>query len=414
MGAWRRSALPFGAIATFAAISFLLLSFKGEVLDIKALVLGGGTIIILFVQYLALPHYFGRVDKTLMICTNMLAVIGLVVLYRLESMTGIRQFLWFIIGLSAMIAAIIIVSKMDSPEGGLWIFIGGGLLFLLVALIFGEVIGGAQNWIVFEKIGLSIQPSEFTKVALVLGLASVFREKRRFLSYMPAFLFVILCIIILVLLKDLGAALLYFCVFMVMMFAATSSILWSIAGFGAFTGAAYIAYELFNHVRVRVHVWINPWATANSGGYQIIHGLIAIVSGGMFGSGLGLGSPRYVPAYATDYVFASICEEMGILMGFLIIGFFILLTYRGFKIASNAENSFFSLLALGCTATITFQAIIILAGVIKMIPLTGITLPLISYGGSSMIVTMTLIGILQAISIRNSRFIQNTEKVKRL
>ena len=251
--------------------------------------------------------------------------------------------------------------------------------------------------------GVNFQPSEFVKIALVLAVASVFREKRRQLAYLPAYIFVMLSIVLLVLLKDLGAALLYFFVFMVMMYAATGSLALSFAGLATFSGAAVIAYKLFDHVKVRVQVWINPWATADTGGYQIIHGLIAIVSGGAFGSGLGLGSPRYVPAYTTDYVFSSICEEMGVIMGFLIIAFFVFITVRGIKIAKSAENSFFSLLALGCTATIAFQTFIILGGVIKLIPLTGITLPFVSYGGSSMIVTLVLIGILQAIAVRNAR-----------
>ena len=403
MAAWRRSALPFGAIATFAAISFMLLSIRAEKMDIAAILIGAGLIVLLFAQYYALPHYLGRVDKPLMICVNMLAVIGLAVLYRLEPMTGIKQFMWFFIGLLAMVAAIIFVKRMDSPEGGLWAFIIGGLALLVLALLFGNVVGGAQNWIKFESLGVNFQPSEFTKIALVLAVASVFREKRRQLAYLPAYIFVMLSIVILVLLKDLGAALLYFLVFLVMMYAATGSLLLTFTGIAAFSGAAVIAYNMFDHVRVRVQVWINPWATADTGGYQIIHGLIAIVSGGAFGSGLGLGSPRYVPAYTTDYVFSSICEEMGVIMGFLVIAFFVFITIRGIKIAKNAENSFFSLLALGCTATIAFQTFIILGGVIKLIPLTGITLPFVSYGGSSMIVTLVLVGILQAIAVRSSK-----------
>ncbi len=403
MAAWRRSALPFGAIATFAAISFILLSIRTEEFDVVSVLIGAGIIVLLFAQYYAVPHYLGRVDKPLMICVNMLAVIGLVVLYRLETMTGIKQFMWYFVGLVAMIATIITVNKMEAPEGGIWFFMGVGLGLLVLSLLFGEVIGGAQNWIQLESLGVNFQPSEFVKIALVLAVASVFREKRRQLAYLPAYIFVMLCIVILVLLKDLGAALLYFFVFMVMMYAATGSKIMSFLGIGAFSGASVVAYNIFDHVRVRVQVWINPWATADTGGYQIIHGLIAIVSGGAFGSGLGLGSPRFVPAYTTDYVFSSICEEMGILMGLLMIALYIFITLRGIIIAKNAENSFFSLLALGCTANIAFQTFIILGGVIKFIPLTGITLPLVSYGGSSMIVTMIFVGILQAIALRNSR-----------
>jgi len=409
MSAWRRSVLPFGAIATFASISFLLLSIRSEEFDIVAILIAAGILVLLFAQYYAIPHFLGRVDKPLMICVNMLAIIGLVVLYRLEPMIGIKQFMWFFVGLVGMIAAILIVNKMDAPEGGLWVFIGGGVTLLVLSLLFGNIVGGAQNWIQFESLGVNFQPSEFVKIALVLATASVFREKRRQLAYAPAYIFVMVCIVILVLMKDLGAALLYFSVFMVMMYAGTSSVFLSFVGIAAFSGASVIAYKLFDHVKVRVQVWINPWATADTGGYQIIHGLIAIVSGGAFGSGLGLGSPRYVPAYTTDYVFSSICEEMGILMGLLVIAFFVFVTIRGIKIAKNAENSFFSLLALGCTATIAFQTFIILGGVIKFIPLTGITLPLVSYGGSSMIVTMILIGILQAIAVRNSKLVDKNE-----
>ena len=177
MAAWRRSALPFGAIATFAAISFILLSIRTEEFDIVSVLIGGGIIVLLFAQYYAVPHYLGRVDKPLMICVNMLAVIGLVVLYRLEAMTGIKQFMWYFIGLAAMTATIITVNKMEAPEGGIWFFMGIGLGLLVLSLLFGEVIGGAQNWIQLESLGVNFQPSEFVKIALVLAVASVFREK---------------------------------------------------------------------------------------------------------------------------------------------------------------------------------------------------------------------------------------------
>ena len=137
MAAWRRSALPFGAIATFAAISFMLLSIRDEKLDIVAILIGVGIIVLLFAQYYAIPHFLGRVDRSLMISVNMLAVIGLAVLYRLEPMTGIKQFMWFFIGLLSMVAAIILVTRMDAPEGGLWFFIIGGLTLLVLALLFG-------------------------------------------------------------------------------------------------------------------------------------------------------------------------------------------------------------------------------------------------------------------------------------
>ena len=209
MLAWKRSSLPFGAIALFAAITFMMLSIRYETLDITALFIGVGIIVLLFIQYYVFPNIFGKIDQPLIICVNILAVIGLSVLYRLEPIIGIKQFMWFFVGLVAMIGTIIVVKKMVTPEKGLWFFIGGGLLMLLLALIFGNVVGGAQNWIRFEKIGINLQPSEFVKVALVFACAAVFREKRRYFAYMPAFIFAIVSIIILVFIKDLGAALLY-------------------------------------------------------------------------------------------------------------------------------------------------------------------------------------------------------------
>lgn len=400
-GALRRSVLPFGGVILFIAMSFSLLAFRNEQVDIEALSVGIILVAMVLAQYVFVPLLFNKVDKALLISVNMLAAIGLVMLYRLEPSSGVKQMVWYGVGLVAMVVITAVVRRMDAPEGGVWLFAGVGVGLLLLSIIFGSVIGGAQNWIKLKSIGVSIQPSEFTKVFLVLALASIFREKRRFLGYMPALIFTGICLVLLVLSKDLGAALLYFFVFLVMMYCATSSVLWTGVALGAFSGAAVVSYHLFDHVRLRVAVWQNPWAVPNAGGYQIVQGLTAIVSGGPVGSGLGLGSPRWVPAYQTDYVFSSICEEMGIFMGVLVIAFYIYIVIRGLRIASNAENKFFSLLALGCTVSLGIQAFIILGGVLKMIPLTGITLPFISYGGSSMLVSMIFIGILQAVAVRN-------------
>ena len=172
---------------------------------------------------------------------------------------------------------------------------------------------------------------------------------------------------------------------------------------GALAVGGVVSYHIFDHVKTRVSVWQNPWSQANDGGYQIVQGLMAIVSGGMFGTGLGLGSPKSIPAYRTDYIFAVVCEEMGVLAGILLIGFYVMLVVRGAIIARRAVNAYHALLALGSTVLIALQSFIIIGGVIKLIPLTGITLPLVSYGGSSMVATFMLIGILQAVSEASGR-----------
>ena len=161
---------------------------------------------------------------------------------------------------------------------------------------------------------------------------------------------------------------------------------------------AFLSYYLFAHVRVRVETWIDPWKYVDNKGYQITQSLFAIASGGFFGTGVGLGHPDFIPEVHTDFIFSAICEEMGLLTGIAIIMLFLVLVYRGFKIGFNQQNKFFRIVAFGISAMFGFQAFIIFGGVTKLIPLTGITLPFISYGGSSMISSFIALGILQVAS----------------
>jgi cell division protein FtsW (lipid II flippase) len=204
--------------------------------------------------------------------------------------------------------------------------------------------------------------------------------------------------------KDLGAAMLIALTCLIMYFAATGNLGVTLAGLGMGALGAILSYRFFDHVKLRVEVWQNPWITYDSSGYQIVQGLMAIASGGLFGSGLGLGSAKVIPAYHTDYIFAVICEEFGIIAGVLLIAFYVVFIIRGLIIALNARNRFLMLFALGCTTLITLQSFIIIGGVIKLIPLTGITLPFISFGGSSMIASMISFGFLQGIAADSKKY----------
>ncbi len=211
-------------------------------------------------------------------------------------------------------------------------------------------------------------------------------------------LFTVAVCALLVLQRDLGAAMLMAMVYMLMFYAATCKLGATLLGAAACGAGAVASYYLFDHVKRRVAVWRDPWATYSTSGYQIAQGLMAIASGGLFGMGLGLGSPKLIPAYRTDYIFAVICEEFGIVFGIGIMAVYLIIVIRGCMAALSVKNRFVSLCAFGASALIAVQAFIIIGGVIKLIPLTGITMPFVSYGGSSLIAFMMLHGIIQAAS----------------
>jgi len=209
-----------------------------------------------------------------------------------------------------------------------------------------------------------------------------------------------------VLQKDLGAAFLYFCLFVSLYYIATSDLLITCCTTLLASLGAVISYFLFGHVRVRIAAWRNPWADIENKGYQIAQSLIAIASGGWVGLGLGLGSPHVIPASRTDFIFAAICEEMGILVGIALIGLYMLIMLRGISTALAAREPGDSLLAMGAAVSLAIQSFTIIGGVVKFIPLTGVTMPFVSYGGSSMLVSFGLIGIIEAIASKNYDAIQ--------
>ncbi len=198
--------------------------------------------------------------------------------------------------------------------------------------------------------------------------------------------------------RDLGTAVIFFGIYAVIQFiyeGKRKNILYNI---GLFAVGGTIGYALFDHVKIRVQTWINPWLYIDNKGYQITQSLFAIAEGGFFGSGIGLGYPEYIPLAYTDFIFSAICEEMGIFAGIGVIMLFLILVYRGFKIAISQRDKFFRIVALGISILFGIQSFIIFGGVLNMIPLTGITIPFVSYGGSSMVSSFIALGILQVAS----------------
>lgn len=285
-------------------------------------------------------------------------------------------------------------------------------LVLLLPLIFGVSIGGNKNWISFGF--FSMQPSEFGKILLIFFLAAYLADHlavltlpaRRFLFlHLPPVRFIAplvalwgFAVLMFVIARDLGSALLFFGMAVLMTYMGTGRKSYVFLAGLFILAAAALSYALFGHVRVRFDIWLHPWADPNGMSYQVVQSLFAIGSGGIWGTGFAEGHPLLIPEVHTDFIFAAIAEEFGLIGGVLVLIVYALIFWRGSRIAMGLVRVEESLLAAGCAASLLLQAFIITAGVTKLLPLTGITLPFVSYGGSSMAASFILVGILTALS----------------
>lgn len=400
-----RCASALGIVLFFIVSAFLLLAFRGEAYDVAALLFGAVFALITLLTYFLLAWLAPHADRLLMLAVCFLCALGMVIQYRISPETALRQLMMLGAGILGMLLMMVLMRR---PHIFRILSIPMALISLgiLCALLFiGKESGGARNWI--SVAGILFQPSEFVKVALVFLLADAMTEHTHVRDLIPLFLFVGAVTVLLVLQRDLGAAMLMAGTFLLVFFAATSNIGATFAALLGGGAGAYASYLLFDHVRARIAIWQDPWATYSTSGYQIAQGLMAIASGGLWGLGLGQGSPKMIPAYHTDYIFAVICEEFGILFGIGAIVLYLLIAVRGILIALNAEDRFSMLTAFGATALLAIQTFVIIGGVIKLIPLTGITMPFVSYGGSSMIACLLLIGILEGIASRSGAAIED-------
>lgn len=335
-------------------------------------------------------------DSYIFLIVTMLISIGIIMIYRINPAFGFRQTIWFGVGIVVFFLSYFIVKNIRKWDKMLYFYLGASLFLFLATLIFGTTNRGATNWIIIY--GFSFQPAEMIKLLFVFSLASYYVYKEKYNNKLIFLAVVYAHIGFLFIQKDLGTALIFFLLFMTVLYVYEEDrrlIIYNMIG-AVFVG--FISYFIFNHVKVRVETWLNPWAFIDGKGYQITQSLFAIASGGFFGTGIGLGHPEFIPLVHNDFIFSAICEEMGIFIGIAVILLFLLVVYRGLKIAISQQNKFFRIIALGITSMLGYQAFIILGGVIKMIPLTGLTLPFVSYGGSSLVSSFAALGILQVAS----------------
>ncbi len=385
-------------------LGFGLLYVKNSY-DLNMLYVGAG-LLGLFVLIYTLIVLCNMGDKFIVLMACMLITMGVLLLCRLNLDYGIKQIVWVAVGGVAFFASYLIYYYVRFWDK-LWLLyaaLGTGLF--LATLVFGTTVNGSRNWINFGS--FSFQPSEITKILFIMFLACYYSKgwEKPFLRVTPKWgtlLVTYLFIGFLVLQRDWGTILVLFAIYLFMIYVYEKNYGFLLMNLGAALLVAFLGYKLLYHIQVRVSTWLDPWADISNKGYQITQSLFAIASGNYFGRGLGNGSPGYIPEVHSDFIFAAVCEEMGVFGGAAIILLFFLIAYRCFKIAITTTDSFDKAVCLGLTLMFAVQTFIIVGGVIKMIPLTGITLPFVSYGGTSIVVNFISLGIIQAISAKEER-----------
>jgi cell division protein FtsW (lipid II flippase) len=352
-------------------------------------------------------------DPYLLPMAGLLTGIGLTEIYRLDENDALKQGLWIVLGLAAFAATLFLLHRdFRKLESYKYLFgLGAIALLVLPAVPFiGKTVNGARLWV---DVGpLHFQPGELAKILLIVFLAGYLREKREVLAQFrlkdlgPLFLIWGCAMLVLVVTNDLGGGLLYFGIFLAMLYVATAQIWFVVAGGALFVGGAAALYTVIPRVQERVQIWLDPWAEPYASGYQTIQSLYSIANGGFGGAGLGQGTYTdsdgnwLIPYLNTDFIYSALAQELGLIgiSGFLLV--YMLFAARGFRIALLAQDGFSKLLAVGLTFAFTLQAFIIIGGIVRLIPLTGITLPFVSYGGSSIVTNFVLLAALLLVSDR--------------
>ena len=380
------------AVMLFYFCAFLLIACKDFAWQGFALALAVPAMIWVGTNFL--PKLFPS-DRLLLSLTNFLCALGVLVLYSTEPDYAYHQAMYYGVGILAMIVCVWIVRLVRSWRIPVLLLIPLSLALLALPLVIGRETNGAKNW--FYVAGISVQPSEIVKLSLLI-IVSYYMSRHRML---PWLFFAVCCLGVLMLQKDLGTALMYYGTTLMLFYASSGNLFLTGLGLAGGAGAAVMGYKMFAHVKKRVAIWLNPWSDYENSGFQIVQSLMAIASGGLFGVGLGLGSPKTIPVYYTDFIFAVICEQFGLIFGLCVLLMYVAIIWRGATTAMAARTSFHGLLAMGCTIMLGLQTFVIIGGVIKMIPLTGVTMPFVSYGGTSLVSSLCLVGLLQGVASLN-------------
>ena len=403
MKAKKREKRLLNLVYLLCLLLFTALGFLQQPFDKFALIMGVVLCVLIGYSHFIVRRFYPDGDKFILIFASVLAVVGVAMLYRINPNTAIKQLIWIALGIIAYILIVVILPDLKSFAKYKNVYMIITLVLMPLALIFGTEQFGAKNWILIGPI--SFQPSEFAKIALVLYLAAAlatYESKKSFKEevkqlFQPALVagFSMGCM---VLQRDLGSALIFFGISITLLYVVTSNKKYVFTALGLAAIGSVAGYTMFGHVRERVMIWRDPWKYALGSSYQIVEGMYSIAAGGLFGVGLGQGHFQNLPVKESDMIYAIICEEFGIIFAIGLMIIYFLLFYRGIRAAFVTKDSYSQLIAVGFSTMIACQTLVIIGGIFSVIPLTGITLPIISYGGSSVLTIFFALGILQKIS----------------
>jgi cell division protein FtsW (lipid II flippase) len=398
---------------------------RSDILTNVSLTYGAIFLALCFAGHLVIRFTLPHADPYLFPLVAVLACFGLVVVYRIDDTLAREQAQWFVIGLILFVVTILALRDFRVLERYRYTIALAGLALLLLPRVpgIGQQVNGAYLGV---KIGpISFQPAEFGKIAIVIFLAAYLRDtrqvlvqsSRRFLGitipplkhFGPLLVVWGAAMLMLIFIRDLGSSLMYFGAFLALVYVATNRLSFVLVGLVLFGLGAWFMASHVPHIQDRVDIWLDPFKTYSSSGYQIANGMFAQADGGLFGTGLGAsvlrlpGGAPLIPAPQTDMIYAVVVNELGLVGGLGLLATYLLIAERGFKTATLASDSFSKLLATGLTAVMALQVFVIVGGVTRVIPLTGVTLPFVSYGGSSIVANFMLLALLLLISDRARR-----------
>jgi peptidoglycan glycosyltransferase len=401
----------------FAGFVSVQLARDGKV-AYSSLIYPGAAAAVFIILHVVMRFLLPMADGLILPLAAGLTFLGLVMIERLDPRLAPEQLLWITVAAATFVLVVLLLRNYEMLARYKYTLGIAALALLALPMLLGTEVNGAKLWL---KIGpMSFQPSELAKVFLVIFLAAFFAEKHELLSisthrvlgipvpeikfFVPLLVMWGVCVLMMIFQKDLGSSLLFFGIFICMLYVATARKTYVLVGAAMFLLGAFLCYLAFAHVQVRVETWLNPFnpATIQKESYQISQSLFALSSGGISGSGLGLGYPKFIPSVTTDFIFSAVGEELGLTGAVAVILMYVLLVARGMKVGLAHRDDFGKLLAVGLTSVIALQAFIIMGGVTRLIPLTGITLPFMSYGGSSLLANFILLGLLLILSHRGA------------
>jgi cell division protein FtsW (lipid II flippase) len=417
-----------GAIAVVAYVSV----YAGRFREINRWSIVYGLI---FAAIFAALHVVVRLrlsqaDPFVLPLAALLTSLGLAEIYRIKPSLALLQGRWLVVAAAVFVLTVFLVRDHLRLDRYRYLIGVAALLLLVITVALGTTVNGARLWI--RVAGFSFQPAEFAKIAIVVFLAGYLNDNKEMLSmpttrllgmrlpapkyFGPLVVMWVLSLALLVFMKDFGMSLLLMAIFVALIYMATSRPAYVLVGGLLFAGGAALAVQAVPHVQERFAIWIDPWAHAATSGYQLLQSLFTIADGGMVGSGFGRGyllfanAAPVVPDLQTDFIFSGIANELGLLGAVGVVLCYLLFCWRGFRIAVWAPDGFSKLLAAGLTVAFALQTFIIIGGVTRLIPLTGITLPFMSYGGSSLLANLMLVALLLMVSHRTNVVLGGTER----